>query len=102
MSMGVSPSRSTLYRTARRFVIWASLAWIVGQNVPAQVGARMKVRKGPRAIGLIELAPDGKARLIPIAILVEGQYYDAGAYKASPVPMALWSETVYEGIRTGV
>lgn len=39
---------------------------------------------------------------MPIAILVNGQFYDASAYKADPVPMALWSETVYEGFRTGV
>jgi hypothetical protein len=34
--------------------------------------------------------------------MVDGKYYDAGAYKAAPVPMALWSETVYEGVLTGV
>jgi len=45
---------------------------------------------------------NGKARLIPITILIDGQYFDAGAYKASPVPMALWGDTVYEGVRTGV
>ncbi len=50
----------------------------------------------------MELAPDGKARLIPIAIQVDGKFYDASAYKASPVPLALWSETVYEGESNGV
>lgn len=58
--------------------------------------------KGPRALGLIELSSDGKARLVPIAIMVNGKFYDAGAYKASPVPLALWSDTVYEGEKTGV
>jgi hypothetical protein len=53
-------------------------------------------------LGLLQFLPGGKARLIPVVILVEGQYYDASAYKASPVPMALWSETVYEGFRTGI
>jgi hypothetical protein len=53
-------------------------------------------------LGLLELAPDGNARLIPITILIDGKYYDASAYKAAPVPMALWSETVYEAFRTGV
>jgi hypothetical protein len=51
---------------------------------------------------LLELAPDGKAHLIPITILIDGKYYDASAYKAAPVPMALWADTVYEGILTGV
>jgi hypothetical protein len=40
--------------------------------------------------------------LIPVTILYDGQFYDATAYKASPVPMALESGTVYEGLRTGV
>jgi hypothetical protein len=71
-------------------------------TVPAQVGHAPKKDKGPRALGLIELAPDGKASLIPITIMVDGKYYDAGAYKAAPVPMALLGETVYEGVLTGV
>ena len=53
-------------------------------------------------MGLLELTPGGRARLIPIAILIDGKFYDASGYKASPVPMALWAETVYEGFRTGV
>ncbi|MGH9500878.1 MAG: hypothetical protein ACRD3L_17200 [Terriglobales bacterium] len=52
-------------------------------------------------MGLIEMT-NGKARLIPIVILIDGEYYDASAYKASPVPMALWSDTVYEGVHSGV
>jgi hypothetical protein len=70
--------------------------------VLGQAGRAAKTSKGPRALGLLELAPNGKARLIPITILIDGKYYDAGAYKAAPVPMALWSETVYEAVRTGV
>ena len=53
-------------------------------------------------MGLVQLLPNGKARLIPITILYDGEFYDASAYKASPVPMALESGTVYEGVRTGV
>lgn len=64
--------------------------------------SRPKTSKGPRALGLLELPPKGKAHLIPITILIDGKYYDAGAYKAAPVPMALWSDTVYEAVRTGV
>ena len=60
-----------------------------------------KQSKGPRALGLLQLSHDGKARLIPIAILFNGEFYDASAYKASPVPMALESGTVYEAERTG-
>lgn len=57
--------------------------------------------KGPRAIGLLELPANGKAHLIPVAIMVNGDFYDAGAYKAAPVPMALEPGTVYEAERTG-
>jgi hypothetical protein len=67
----------------------------------AQAARAAKANKGPRALGLIEMT-NGKARLIPIVILIDGQYFDASAYKASPVPMALWGGTVYDGVRTGV
>ena len=46
-------------------------------------------------MGLLELASNGKAHLIPITILYDGEFYDASAYKAAPVPMALESGTVY-------
>ena len=71
-------------------------------TAPAQVGRAAKANHGPRALGLLELHPNGKAYLIPITILIDGQYFDASAYKASPVPMALWSSTVYEAVRTGI
>jgi len=58
--------------------------------------------KGPRALGLLELAPSGAAHLVPVTIMYNGDFYDASAYKASPVPMALESETVYEAVKTGV
>jgi hypothetical protein len=53
-------------------------------------------------LALVQLLPGGKARLVPITILYDGEFYDASAYKASPVPMALESGTVYEGVRNGV
>jgi hypothetical protein len=107
-SLSRSTSRSTLYRATRWRVISGifALGFFLQAahppTVPAQVGHAAKKNKGPRALGLVELAPNGKAHLIPITILVDGKYYDASAYKAAPVPMALWSETVYEGVLTGV
>ncbi len=53
-------------------------------------------------MGLLQLAPNGKAHLIPVTILYDGEFYDASAYKAAPVPMALESGTVYEAVGTGV
>lgn len=61
-----------------------------------------KKEKGPRALAVIEIAPNGKAaRLVPITILVGDKWYDAGLYMATPVPMALDSQTVYEGETAG-
>jgi hypothetical protein len=56
--------------------------------------------KGPRAIGVVQLN-GGKGTLIPVAILVDGRFYDASVYKADPVPMALESGTVYEVEQSG-
>jgi hypothetical protein len=56
---------------------------------------------GPRALALLQLAPDGTSRLLPVAIMFNGDFFDASAYKADPVPMALDSGTVYEAFRTG-
>jgi hypothetical protein len=74
---------------------------MLAQFVPAQSKPKGKP-KGPRAMGLLQLAPSGKAHLIPITILYDGEFYDASAYKAAPVPMALESGTVYEAVRAGV
>jgi hypothetical protein len=105
--MAVSPNSANLgatklYRTAWQAVILAGLALILAHMAPAQSAAGKKTIKGPRALGLVELGPGGKAHLVPITILYDGEYYDATAYKAAPVPMALESGTVYEGFRAGV
>lgn len=98
----MSPVRSTLYRSRCWAVICALLAMTFAALAGAQQPRRTKQEKGPRALGLLELSADGKARLIPIAIMVDGRFYDASAYKASPVPLALWGQTVYEAEKTGV
>jgi hypothetical protein len=67
----------------------------------AQYAKKRQVSKGPRAVGLLELATNGKAHLVPISIMVDGKFYDAAAYKAGPVPMALQYGTVYEAIQSG-
>ena len=100
--MQVSPSASKLYRMGRRAVISLALALTLSQVTPAQFAKKSTPSKGPRAIGLLELAPSGKAHLIPVAILIDGDFQDASVYKADPVPMALESGTVYEAIKTGV
>lgn len=77
-------------------------SWLAAQGTITQYGRRA-VDKGPRALALVQLSPKGnKGRLIPIAIMIDGKFYDAGSYKAAPVPMALDFDTVYEGFHTGV
>ncbi len=76
---------------------------LVAQGPITQYGRKPKPDAGPRALGLVQLSPKGnKGRLIPIAIMMDGKFYDAGSYKATPVPMALDFDIVYEGLRTGV
>ncbi len=77
------------------------------QVLTPQFGRKAASSKGPRAVGLIQLpakpSPKGdKGRIIPIAIMMDGKFYDAGSYKAAPVPMALDFGIVYEGFRSGV
>jgi hypothetical protein len=50
---------------------------------------------------VLNLSSDGKVSLVPITILINGKFWDAGAYKASPVPMALEPGTVYEAEKDG-
>jgi len=83
-------------------IVFAAIMFFAVQIVLAQRAHREAADKGPRATGLIELAPNGKAHLIPIVIMVDGKFYDAAEYKASPVPMSLESGTTYEAFRSGV
>jgi len=68
----------------------------------AQYVKKAPKTSGPRALGVLQLAANGKAHLIAVTIMVDGKFYDAGAYKADPVPMALQPGTVYEALKTGV
>jgi len=89
--------RSRLYRKAAPAVI-LGLCIAVGS---AQYAKKAPKTSGPRALGVLQLAANGKGHLVPVTIMIDGKFYDAGAYKADPVPMALQSETVYEALKTG-
>ena len=83
---------------------WAAVATAQEDLPQINPGERKIPRKkdeGPRALALLKLTADGKASLLPITILINGKFWDATAYKADPVPMALDSGTVYEAERTG-
>ncbi len=97
-----------LYRNRMSAVIFAILigfasSMLAAQETATQYGHKPASDKGPRAVALVQLSPTGKkARLIPIAVMMDGKFYDAGSYKAAPVPMALDFGIVYEAFRTGV
>ena len=102
--------KSILYRalaTCGIFVVLISTcALVVAQEEmpeikPQEKRFNNKKDHGPRAVALMQLAANGKATLVPIAIRIDGKFYDAAEYKANPVPMALDSGTVYEVERSG-
>src|SRR5579863_2432076 len=83
--------------------VWSAAQEPTPEIVPLEKKNRApKKDLGPRALGLLRMTPTGKATLVPVMIEIEGKFYDASAYKADPVPMALESGTVYEGQKTGV
>jgi len=59
-----------------------------------------------RATAMLEVTTDSagivSTRVIPITILDEGTFHDAGIYKATPQPMALDKGIVYEGQASGI
>jgi hypothetical protein len=71
------------------------------QIMPSEHKLPTKKDLGPRALAILQLSSKGKASLVPIAIMIDGKFWDASAYKADPVPMALDSGTIYEVERNG-
>jgi len=65
-----------------------------------QAQSKKPAKRGPRAIGVIEFSPKG-ARLVPIALWMDGRYYDASFYGANPAPMVLQPETLYQALSYG-
>jgi hypothetical protein len=66
-----------------------------------QSQTKKPAKRGPRAIAVIEFLPKGNMRLVPIALWMDGKYYDASFYGANPEPMALQPETLYEAMNYG-
>ena len=88
----------------RKFLASAALVLVCA----ALAGATAQRRKAHqlRATALLEVTTDSagivSTRVIPITILDEGRFHDAGIYKATPRPMALDVGIVYEGQTAGV
>ena len=102
--------RTMLYRTWITAVLLSALmpfgATLAAQDnrplvVPYDRRLPTKKDTGPRAIGVLQVTAANKTSLVPIAIMINGKFWDATVYKADPVPMALESGTVYEVERDG-
>lgn len=65
-------------------------------------GAAPQKKTNPRAVAVLQVLPTGKARLLPVSIFLNGQFYDARYYMAKPVPLALYDDTVYEALTDGL
>ena len=98
-SINTSMQRKLLYPTGLLLVILCAFAALV---VPTSAQFRKARHQSKlRALGLLEFGPKNKVRLIPITIFVDGKFYDAAIYHATPAPMALEPGTVYEALKTG-
>ncbi len=100
-----------LYRIRGCKVTFALLAVLLAVNFAAAQRPQMRHREettdqqpaakkptagNARAIGVVEFLPKGGVRLIPVALWLDGRYYDASLYAANPEPFALQPETVYQ------
>jgi len=109
MAVPSKPSAAlSIYRELLRGVALLCVLGLLGlaAGAAAQTAPPKKKPRSARAVALIEWKKDAKGvlapRLIPISLLWEGKYYDAGLYEASPRPLALEPGTVYEAMRIGV
>lgn len=95
-----------LYRKVR-FCVAALAVVTLWFASPIVVKAQRKKDAGPRAIAVVTWNGDdpvptaGTSVLTPVAILVEGRYYDAELYQAQPEPMAIDSGVIYDVLKSG-
>jgi len=83
------------------FAVFLPCTFAFGQVRAQTSSSAKKSKRGPRAIAVVEFLPGGGMQLVPIALWIEGRYYDASLYGASPLPMALEPQTVYEAQSLG-
>jgi len=97
-----------LYRKKRFFVFSALLVMLAAGSLgPPMARAQRKKETGPRAVAVVTWNGDdptptpGTSVLTPVAIRVEGRYYDAELYQAQPEPLAVESGVVYDVLKSG-
>jgi hypothetical protein len=96
---GFSPSSTKILQRTLLAAVPALLIFSLLPTGFAQSNGK-KTSKGPRAVAVVEWTPSGP-HLIPVSILVDGKFYDAGLYLANPVPMALEPGNIYEIQKSG-
>jgi len=96
-----------LYRNRRTVALGAVtllIALCIG-SIPAR--AQRKKNAGPRALAVVtwngeSVIPEpGTTVLTPVAILVEGRFYDAELYQAQPEPLAVDAGVIYDVFKNG-
>jgi len=96
-----------LYSKTVVFRVFAAVILAFCIAVPLHLGAQRKKEAGPRAIAVVtwngeDPVPNpGTSVLTPVAILVEGRFYDAELYEAQPEPMAIDSGVMYDVLKSG-
>src|SRR5437016_886293 len=100
-------NRLHLYRRYRLQASLALLALLVaGLGLVALAAPQHRNSHKLRATAVLELTTDAggivTTRLVPITILDQGRFQDAGIYEARPRPMALDNGVVYEAQRNGI
>jgi hypothetical protein len=90
-----------LYRKAGWAVTLLGVVAGIAFSAQAQMRLSPPERTTPRALAVVETDARGAQRILPIALFYEHRYYDAGLYRASPVPLALVPQTVYEVQQAG-
>lgn len=68
---------------------------------PSAAQSSAQRERGPRAVAVVEVLTGGRARLVPVAIRDNGRFFDANLYRATPRPMAVDPDTLYDVMRNG-
>ncbi|PYY06158.1 MAG: hypothetical protein DMG64_01685 [Acidobacteria bacterium] len=74
---------------------------------PLSIRAQRKKNSGPRALAVVTWNGDSSTPesstsvLTPVAILVEGRFYDAELYQAQPEPLAVDAGVIYDILKNG-
>src|SRR5437763_4778918 len=92
--------------SSRRFMVGAALVAALAIN-PLSIRAQRKKNSGPRALAVVTWNGDSSTPesstsvLTPVAILVEGRFYDAELYQAHPEPLAVDAGVIYDVFKNG-